>query len=126
MNETLIGIKRPAGGRWTIAPQPGAPPIVVVSHANGLPAARITASVHGHRRARELAYRIRPRAGEAVTFAERAGQVFHVIGTSRRSSGTLRFSPAVAPALRGACASAAAGPSSRPPGVPLPTPMAMP
>ena len=50
MNETLIGIKRPAGGRWTIAPQPGAPPIVVVSHANGLPSARITASVHGHRR----------------------------------------------------------------------------
>lgn len=100
MNETLIGIKRPGGGRWTTTPQPGAPAILGVSHANGLPPARITATVHGHGRARELAYRIRPRAGQTVTFAERAGQVFHVIGNARGLSGTLRFTPAVAPGGR--------------------------
>lgn len=93
-HETLIGIKRPGGGRWTITPEPGSPAIAGVSHANGLPPARIAATVHGRRRARELRYVVRPRAGQTVTFAERAAQVFHVLGDARGTRGQLTFTPA--------------------------------
>ena len=41
-----------------------------------------------------LRYRIRPRAGQTVTFAERAGGAFHVIGRATGVRGSLRFEPA--------------------------------
>jgi hypothetical protein len=60
----------------------------------------VTATVTGRGRRRRLDYRIRPRAGQTITFAERAGQVFHVLGVARGSHGTLGFTPADAPSRR--------------------------
>jgi hypothetical protein len=96
-HETLIGIEHPAAGRWTITPQPGSSPITAVSQADGLPPARVTATVSSHAGRFRLTYRVRPRAGQTVTFAERAGQVFHTLGQAQGTTGALTFTPADAP-----------------------------
>jgi hypothetical protein len=96
LDETLIGIRHPSAGRWTVTPLAGSPAITGVSYAYGLPPARIQASVQGGGPLRTLRYRIRPRAGQTVTFVERGGGVFHVIGQASGSRGSLTFTPAVA------------------------------
>jgi hypothetical protein len=99
-HETLIGIEHPAAGRWTIAQQPGSPAITSISHADGLPPASVAVTVTGRGARRVLRYRIRPREGQSVTFAERAGHVFHILGSARASRGRLTFMPAPGPSGR--------------------------
>lgn len=95
LDETLIGIKHPSAGRWTITPLPGSPAITQVAYANGLPAAKISATVHDLGQQLTLRYRIRSRAGQTVTFAERGGGVFHLIGRATGSRGSLTFKPSL-------------------------------
>lgn len=94
LNETLIGIRRPSAGRWTITPLPGSPAVTGLKYANGLPAADIAATVRGRGPVLTLHYRVRPRAGQTVTFAEGAGGAFHVIGHATGIRGALSFTPA--------------------------------
>jgi hypothetical protein len=94
LGETLIGIKHPSAGRWTITPMSGSPAITGVAYANGLPTAKISASVDGRGQRLTLRYRILPRSGQAVTFAERAGGALQMIGRATSSSGSLIFKPA--------------------------------
>ncbi|HET8980289.1 MAG TPA: hypothetical protein VFN87_19210 [Solirubrobacteraceae bacterium] len=96
LDQTLIAIRRPAQGRWTVTPLTGSPTITGISYADGLPPARISTTVSGHRRSLTLHYRIRPRAGQSVTFAERADGVFHILGRAHANRGSLRFTPAPA------------------------------
>jgi hypothetical protein len=96
LNQTLIGLKHPRAGRWTITPLPGSAAITGISHANGLPPARVKATVSGRGAHRVLHYRIIPRPGQSVIFAEKAGSVFNVIGAARGSVGSIGFSPAIA------------------------------
>jgi|GEM_PF-3048825 len=100
LHQTLIAIRHPAAGHWSITPLAGSPPITEIDHAAGLPPARIAVRVSGRGRTRTLAYRIRPRAGQQVTFAERAGEVFHVLGRARGTRGRLRFAAADGPGGR--------------------------
>ncbi|MBV9001163.1 MAG: hypothetical protein JO304_19040, partial [Solirubrobacterales bacterium] len=100
LGETLIEIRRPGAGRWTITPLPGSPAITSVSYANSLPPAKIGATVRGRGSALTLRYRLRPRAGQTVTFAERAAGVFHVLGRATADRGSLRFTPAFGPGGR--------------------------
>jgi hypothetical protein len=100
LSETLIAVNHPAAGRWTVTPLTGSPAITRVAYANGLRPAKLQATVTGSGRRRTLAYRIRPRAGQQVTFAERGGQVFHVIGRAHGNSGRLRFAVALGPGGR--------------------------
>ena len=95
LDETLIAIRHPSAGQWTITPLPGSPAIAKVEYANGLPPTKISASVTGRGRALMLHYQVRPRAGQTVAFAERAGGVFHVIGRTTGTQGSLRFTPVV-------------------------------
>jgi hypothetical protein len=95
LDETLVSIDHPAPGAWTLTPLAGSPAIASVSYANAMPPARVTVTVSGRGRARTLSYRIRPRAGQRVMFAERAGRVFHVLGIARGTRGKLRFVPAL-------------------------------
>jgi hypothetical protein len=95
LHETVIGLKHPSAGRWAITTLPGSAPITSVSHANGLPPARIKATISGHGRSRALSYDVAPRPGQQVTFAERAGKVFHVIGRAHGARGTLHFNAAL-------------------------------
>ncbi len=96
LDETLIEIQRPSAGQWTITPLTGSPAIAKVEYANGLPPAEISASVTGRGRALTLHYHVRPRTGQTVAFAERAGGVFHVIGRATGTRGSVRFTPVVA------------------------------
>ena len=97
LDETLVSIDHPARGAWKLTPLPGSPAISNVAYADAMPPARVTATVSGRGRALTLSYRIRPRAGQRVTFAERSGRVFHVIGIARGMHGKLRFTPALGP-----------------------------
>jgi hypothetical protein len=47
-----------------------------------------------------LRYQVRPRASQTVTFAERAGAVFHVLGRATADHGSLTFTPAFGPGGR--------------------------
>jgi hypothetical protein len=94
LNETLIGIRRPSAGRWTVTPLFGSPAITGLKYANGLPAARIDATVRGAGQKLTLLYMVRRRAGQTVIFAERAGGALHVIGQATGSRGSLGFKPA--------------------------------
>jgi hypothetical protein len=95
LDETLVSIDHPARGAWTLTPLAGSPTISSVSYANAVAPARITATVSGGGRTRTLSYRIAPRAGQQVTFAERTGRVFHVLGVARGTHGKLQFTSAL-------------------------------
>jgi hypothetical protein len=86
---TLIALKRPAGGRWTVT----GPGVTGVAAARGLPAPHVVARVTGHGTARTLRYRVRAAPGRRVTFAERGARTFRVLGVARGASGRLRFTP---------------------------------
>ncbi len=98
LGETLIGILHPSRGPWTITPLPGSAQIAQVSYANALAPPKVATSVSGRGRTRTLSYRIRPREGQQVTFAERSNAVFHILGQASATRGTLRFTPASGPA----------------------------
>jgi uncharacterized delta-60 repeat protein len=99
-DETIVAIKNPTAGEWTLSPLAGSPAISGVSYANGLPPAKISAHVSGGPSQRVLHYRVRLRQGQTVMFAERGREVFHTIGRARGASGTIRFTPASGPAGR--------------------------
>jgi uncharacterized delta-60 repeat protein len=99
-DETLVAIKHPAAGSWTLTPLAGSPAITTMSYANGLPPAKVTARVSGAGTHRTLTYRLRPRAGQVITFAERGRDVFHTIGKAHGAHGSIRFTPAPGPGGR--------------------------
>ena len=92
---TYVLLARPPAGTWTVAAQPGSPPVTRIATARGLAAPRVRARVGGRGRARTLRYRVRVISGQRVTFTERtSGGVTRVIGMARGATGTLRFRPA--------------------------------
>jgi hypothetical protein len=93
-HRTLVALKRPAGGRWTITPRPGSSPIRSVATADGLRAPSVRATVRGDGRRRVLAYRVRPDAGQRVMFLELGGRTYRRLGAARGASGRIRFAPA--------------------------------
>ncbi|MFL5830465.1 MAG: hypothetical protein ACJ76X_11140 [Solirubrobacteraceae bacterium] len=95
-HETVVALRHPSVGHWTVTPQPGSA-VKAIAHADGLHPARVRVAVGGRGRTRTLAYHVGPRPGQNVTFAERAGKVFHVIGGARGTSGLLHFKPAFGP-----------------------------
>jgi hypothetical protein len=98
-NRTLIGLKRPAGGRWTITPAPGSAPVIQVATAVGLPALNLHARVLGHGALRTLSYSFNAAAGRTITFTERGPRTFRILGR-RNTSGSLQFQPAFGKAGR--------------------------
>ena len=90
---TYIGVKRPAAGRWRVAPQAGSAAIADAKFAGGLPEPRVSARVRGTGRKRTLVYRVRRIPGQSVSFAERSGSVARVIGRAKRARGDFRFRP---------------------------------
>ncbi|HLH65373.1 MAG TPA: hypothetical protein VKV27_06690 [Solirubrobacteraceae bacterium] len=100
LGETVIALNHPRGGVWRVSALPGSAPITEVEHLDGLAPASVSARVLGRGRARTLIYRIRPRPGQRVSFFERAGQVWHLIGSARSSSGRIGFQAADGPGGR--------------------------
>lgn len=92
---TLVALRHPAGGTWTITAKFGTAPIVSVASSNGLPDVRIKARVSGRAPKRVLSYQLVPAAGRTVTFAERGPGTIHVIGMAHGRSGQIAFTPAI-------------------------------
>ena len=90
---TLVGLRHPLAGRWTITAAPGSVPISEVAVAHGLPALKIKAHVTGHGAQRVLHYRVSALDGRRITFAEHGHGIAHVIGIAHRATGTIRFTP---------------------------------
>jgi hypothetical protein len=90
---TLVGLRKPKAGTWTIQEAPGSPAIASVGRGVALAKPKVTAKVSGKGRARRLTYNVSGPPGLQVTFAEVAKGGDHVIGVAKGSGGTLRFAP---------------------------------
>jgi hypothetical protein len=90
---TLIALRKPPAGTWSVAPQPGSK-IASVAVANGLAKPRIKANVTGRGHRRTLHYDVGHAAGQQVTFFERGTRTFHKLGVAAPGRGTIRFRPA--------------------------------
>jgi hypothetical protein len=93
-NTTLVGLRKPAAGRWTITAKDGSPAITSVTVRNGLPKLAVRARVRGHGRTRVLVYRVTNGAGRTITFAERGARTARILGVTHGKSGSLTFAPA--------------------------------
>jgi hypothetical protein len=91
-NTTIVGIRKPAAGRWTITPKDGSVPITSVATAKGLPALGLKTRVTGKGRGRVLHYRMNP-GGRTVRFLERGPETARVIGIASKRSGEIEFTP---------------------------------
>jgi hypothetical protein len=91
---TLIGLRRPAGGRWTLTTKSGSPPIASIAIAHALRRPSIKARVTGTGSRWLLTYRVSRASGTQVTFAERGPRTFHVLGRARTRAGKIFFTPA--------------------------------
>ena len=94
--ETLVALRHPAGGRWTIAAKPGSVAIAGVQSATALPPLDLKASVTGSGARRVLRYRVGSLSGRSITFLERGHQTARVLGRVRGNSGRITFAPAPA------------------------------
>lgn len=92
---TAIGLQDPKPGVYRIEPLSGSPAVTMVREAADQAAAKATVRVLGTETHRALAYDIRPRAAQRVTFTEvMASGLRRTIGTvSGGGRGKLRFSP---------------------------------
>jgi hypothetical protein len=94
LHQTVVGLVNPQPGDYTIETLPGSPAITKVAEATDPLPAQVTAGVHGHGVRRTLAYDIRPRPRQTVTFLEVSGVTQRPIGTVSGGRGTLAFTPA--------------------------------
>jgi hypothetical protein len=97
---TLVGLRRPKPGTWTIQPAPGSAPIAAVGRGVALAKPKVSARLSGRGRSRRLSYRVSGPAGLAVTFVEVAKGGDHVLGVAKGAKGTLRFTPGDGPGGR--------------------------
>jgi hypothetical protein len=90
-NTTYFLVRNPAGGRWTIAAQPGSAPLRQVLAADPLPAPQVTASITGDGATRVLRYRVQHLAGQRVAFFQEGAQLERRLGTTSGGRGAIRF-----------------------------------
>jgi hypothetical protein len=91
---TWIGVQgKFAPGTYTITPLADSPAISSLATAEGLPPAKVKASVGGTATRRTLSYDVGARPGQNVTFVEQGPSTNAVIGTVTGGKGTLRFTP---------------------------------
>jgi hypothetical protein len=96
---TYVVVKNPAAGTWTLT-NAGAVPIRQIREAYGLPKPIAHAHVSGRGSARTLSWQLRPLPGQKVEFAEYGTDVRHLITTTAKASGSVRFTPQTGPAGR--------------------------
>jgi len=91
---TYVIVRKPGPGTWTVSAAPGSVAITSVDTANGYAAPSVKAHITGHGLRRRLQYSVTSRPGLSIQFAESGKRVYRVLGTARRSHGSLRFTPA--------------------------------
>jgi hypothetical protein len=90
---TLIALRHPVAGRWTITPTASSVPIAAVETADGIAAVALKSSVATSGSRRVLRYHFHAAKGRTVTFVERGPDTSRVLGTAHGSSGTITFTP---------------------------------
>jgi hypothetical protein len=90
---TLVGVRHPAAGRWTVTAAPGSVAIADVASAHGLPPIGLHGLVTGRGDRRVLHYRVTALSGRRVTFVERGPGVSHLLGVAHRTVGKITFAP---------------------------------
>jgi uncharacterized delta-60 repeat protein len=90
---TLVALRHPLAGAYTITPQPGSPAITDVATAKGLPALDLKARVSGAGQHRVLHYKLAQADGRVVKFVERGPGLSRVLGSAKGARGTIRFTP---------------------------------
>ena len=93
-NTTLIALRHPSAGAYTVTPQPGSPAIAEVTTAKGLPTLDLKARVTGAGQARVLHYKLAAAQGRTVRFVEQGSGVARKVGVAKGAHGTIRFTPA--------------------------------
>jgi hypothetical protein len=93
---TYFALKAPAGGSWTVTPNPGSVPVKRVLVSDGFKPLSLNARLRSSGRQRAIAYRIANGGhGQSVQFAERGAFGTRLIGKPVTGTrGTLRFRPA--------------------------------
>ena len=94
-NETLIGLRHPLSGQWSVSAVQGSAPVVGIALAQSLPAPDVHVHVTGQGARRKLNYRLAVAPGRTVAFVERGPGVHHTLGVARGSRGHILFTPAV-------------------------------
>lgn len=99
---TVIGLQDPEPGVYRIEPLAGSAAVTSVREASDQPRAKATVRVLGTQTNRILAYDVRRRAAQRVTFTEvMPSGLTRTIGTvTGGGRGRLRFSPAPGPGMR--------------------------
>lgn len=98
LKQTLIAIKHPAAGKWTITPLAGSPAITGIDYTHSLPPLHAATSVTRAAGGWALRYSFPAERDQSITFVERSHGVFHVLGHASGGHGTLHFTPAPGPA----------------------------
>jgi hypothetical protein len=89
-------VNKPAKGTWKIEPLAGSTSVADVKLAAALPAPNITGRLRHRGRAYELLYRWKKTPGQSIRFVERVRGGERILGTAKRPTGTLHFSPSSA------------------------------
>lgn len=92
---TVVVLRDPRPGTWTVSAAPGAPAIAGVRVARDVPPVRVTARVTRRGGRRALRYVVRDRGAATVRFAERGPRgAVGDLGPARGARGTIVFEPA--------------------------------
>ena len=95
--DTYVVVEHPAAGRWTLT-NLGPVPIRQIREAYGLPKPVVHAHVSGRGQSRTLTWQLHPLPGQKVEFAEYGTDVRHLITTTAKATGKIRFTPQTGPA----------------------------
>jgi hypothetical protein len=91
-DRTWIAVQH-GGGNWTVTPEPGSVAIAKLRAAKLLPTPEASGQISGKGGRRTLTWKVTPIAGEKVTFWELGKGIARIIGSSRKSHGSLSFTP---------------------------------
>jgi hypothetical protein len=89
---TQVAIRRPAG-TWRVTVADGSPTVAGVDSADVLDRPKVSARVGGRGAKRTLTWKLSPRPGQRVTFAEEGGDSAAVITKTSAARGRVRFTP---------------------------------
>lgn len=90
-----FAVARPSAGTWRVVPRAGSSAVTSLRRAAGLadPSVTVTRVASGAGGGLAYRYRVRPIAGQRVTFVERAPGGERTLAVARGGSGVLRFRP---------------------------------
>jgi hypothetical protein len=93
-SSTIVNLRKPQGGGWTITLQPGSVAVSSVRVANALPEPSVKATVTGTGHNRTLEWTVRPIEGQRVRLSEEGRGAHRSFGVLKGRSGEIKFSPA--------------------------------